>query len=144
MSGIATLQEQGQKRLQQIDRTVRNLLDNMTKVNHQLVDERLAELSKEREKLAGKIESLRFMALNEEEIRDLIGQTAKFIGGLKATLSDAPLDQRQVAIRACVETITLDYEAGVAKLAIRKLPTIGGGSQATELAHINVPLSISR
>ncbi len=66
-----------QTRVRQIDRTVRSLLDNITKSNRRLVDQRLTELGKERDQIEAKLDSFRRMILSEQESRELVNQIAR-------------------------------------------------------------------
>jgi len=110
LDNLTALQEQMQTRVRQIDRTVRSLLDNITKSNRRLVDQRLTELGKERDQIEAKLDSFRRMILSEQESRELVNQTAKFIVGLKLSLTEGALDERQAAVRRCIETIKIDHE----------------------------------
>jgi len=138
LDNLTALQEQMQTRLRQIDRTVRNLLDNITKSNRRLVDQRLTELGKERDQIDARLESFRRMILSEQESRELVNQTAKFIAGLKQSLTEEALDGRQAAIRRCIESIKIDHENSQAIIGIRKLPLIVGGSQVLDVEHVIV------
>ena len=143
MDNLSNLQDELQKRIRQIDRTVRSLLDNITKSNRRLVDQRLTELDKEREQIEAKLDSFRRMTLSDQDSRDLIDQTAKFIADLRASLTEADLPQRQATIRRCIDQIQLDYENHQARIGIRKIPTILGGSQAMDVEHMVVSIALS-
>ncbi len=130
-----------ESRLKRIDKTTRNLLDNITKANRQLVDHRLEELNKERERLETQIESLERLALTEAEVHDLAAETARFVAGLEPSLREGPLDQRQAAVRRCVNQIAIDREKHEAKIEVRVLPAIVGGpvGAATETVVVRLP-----
>jgi len=143
---ISSLETQLRKRIRDIDRTMRAMLDNLTKTNRDLVDTRIEELTKEREPLEAKLDSLKHLVMGEEERRDMIGQSAKFISGLKQALIETPLDERQATIRRCIDDITINFEQQNVRIAIRKLPAITGGCRgpaAGEVESINVALSVS-
>ena len=136
MDNLSSLQDELQKRIRQIDRIVRSMLDNITKSNRRLVDQRLTELDKEREQIEAKLDSFRCMTLSDQDSRELIDQTAKFIVDLKISLIEVDLPQRQASIRRCIDQIQLDHENHQAKIGIRKLPTILGGSQVMNVEHL--------
>ncbi|UCD73780.1 MAG: recombinase family protein [Phycisphaerales bacterium] len=128
-------------KLIRVDKTTRNLLDNITKANRDLVDQRLAELTKEREQLETKIESLDHLTLTEAEVGDLDADTRRFVACLGPSLREGPLDQRQAAARRCIDGIVIDRRKGEARIQVRVLPTIAG-SQAgleTEVIHAALP-----
>ncbi len=130
-----------ESRLKRIDTTTRNLLDNITKANRQLVDRRLEELNKERERLETQIESLERLALTEAEVHDLVAETARFVACLEPSLREGPLDQRQAVVRRCVDQIVIDREKHEAKIEVRVLPSIVGGPVAavTEAVAVKLP-----
>lgn len=140
---VGLQQEKLRQRLADIDQTVRNLLDNITAANRELVDQRLLELAGERRAVEEKIDSMRGLALTAAQTRELVDHTARFIAGLKDALSSAPLDQRQAAIRRCVDDIQIDHAHGELDLVIRKLPLVAGGTTTKEIEHIKAKLCVS-
>ena len=130
-----------ESRLKRIDTTTRNLLDNITTTNRQLVDQRLEELNKERERLETQIESLERLALTEAEVHDLAAETARFVACLEPSLREGPLDQRQAAVRRCINQIVIDREKHEAKIEVRVLPASVGGpvGAATETVDVKLP-----
>ncbi|MCZ6653476.1 MAG: hypothetical protein O7D91_10680, partial [Planctomycetota bacterium] len=121
--------------------TTRNLLDNITVTNRELVDQRLEDLNKERERLETQIESLERLALTEAEVHDLAAETARFVACLEPLLGEGPLDQRQAAVRRCVDQIVIDREKHEAKIEVRVLPASVGGpvGAATETVAVKMP-----
>ncbi|MCC7193624.1 MAG: recombinase family protein [Phycisphaeraceae bacterium] len=140
---VGKIRQRYEERLQQIEQTVRNLLDNITSDNRRAADRRLLELAGERSEIEQKLDDLKHLALSTTQAKELIEHTARFIAGLKTALIEAPLDQRQAAIRRCVDTVVIDYTAGKARLALRSLPTVAGSSTAREVEHIEANLCIS-
>jgi len=138
---ITKQQKKLESRLKRIDKTTRNLLDNITKANRQLVDQRLVELNKERERLETQIESLERLALTEAEVHDLVSETARFVACLQSSLHEGPLDQRQAAVRRCINQIVIDRQKHEAKIEVHVLPAIvgGPGSAATETVVVRLP-----
>ncbi|MCH8166126.1 MAG: hypothetical protein IH889_11005 [Planctomycetes bacterium] len=130
-----------ESRLERIDKTTRNLLGNITKTNRQLVEQRLGELTKERERLEIQIESLERLAVTEAEVHDLAAETTQFVACLEPSLREGPLDHRQAAVRRCVDQIVVDREEHEAKIEVRGLPTIVGGpvGTATETVAVKLP-----
>lgn len=57
-------------------------------------------------------------------------ETERFVVALKSPLTDGPLDQRQAAVRRCVEQIVVSRNEGQCKITFRKIPTIAGESLA--------------
>jgi hypothetical protein len=126
-------------RIEQIDKTRRNLLDNITKANRDLVDQRLEELTKERERLETRIDSTDHLVLSEAEMRDLVAETARFVATLGPSLREGPLDERHAAVHRCADEILIEPDKGEARTAVRVLPTMAGGP-STEVESVIVKL----
>ena len=138
---IVKQQKKLESRLKRIDKTTRNLLDNITATNRQLVDQRLEELNKERERLETQIESLERLALTEAEVHELVAETARFVACLEPSLREGALDQRQAAVRRCVVQIVIDRQMHEAKIEVHVLPTSVGGpvGAATDTVVVKLP-----
>ena len=111
-----------QGRLSRLDGTTRNLLDNITAANRDLVDRRLAELDEKRKHLEAELESLEHNALTEAEVAETVRQTARFAASLGSTLRQGPLAERQAAVRRCVERIAVDADDRRLRIDLHVLP----------------------
>ncbi len=85
---------------------------------------------RERGRLEQTLESLTHLLLSKEESEEIITETARFVAALKPSLTDGPLDQRQAAIRRCVEQIVVNRKEGMCQMTFRRIPTIAGESLA--------------
>ncbi len=129
-------------RIKRVDKTTRNLLDNITDTNRKLVDQRLKELTKDREQIEATIESLEYQAISEIELTELVSETVEFINSLELSLCKGPLDERQATIRRCVDEILIDRDELEAKISLHVLPTIAVGfkkSAMTEQITVDLP-----
>jgi len=86
---------------------MRNLLDNLTAANRVLVDQRLVELSSEREALQQRADTLERMVLSQAELDQTVREARRFLADLPATLATDGQDLRQAALRRCVSPITV-------------------------------------
>ena len=111
------------------------MIDNITATNRELIDDRVGELTLERERLEQKLESLTHLLLSKEESEEIIAETARFVAALKSSLTNEPLDQRQGAIRRCVEQIVVNRNEGQCRITLRRIPTIAGESLAAATAE---------
>ncbi len=132
---IAKTQVRFKARLRAIDKKVRTMIDNITATNRELIDDRVGELTLERERLEQKLESLTHLLLSKEESEEIIAETARFVAALKSSLTDGPLDQRQGAIRRCVEQIVVNRNEGQCRITLRRIPTTAGESLAAATAE---------
>ena len=134
-------QAQIKSRLRTIDKKIRTMLDNITNTNRDLIDTRIGELSLERERLESKLESLAHLALSQEEQEQIIAETSRFIASLPSSLTKSPVDDRQAAIRRCVDGIVVDRTRGTATIEVRRVPTVAGGSLAPSTEKVLVGLN---
>ena len=115
--------------IERIDVLVRNLLDHIKASNRDIVNQRLDELSRERDSLESQLASLNQSVLEEDEIQELVQETILFASNLDSTLHHGSLDLRRTALRRCVDSIVIDYLSKQIEIKFRILP-IGLGSQA--------------
>ncbi len=115
--------------IERIDGLVRNLLDHIKVSNRDMVNQRLDELSRERDSLESQLASLNQTVLEEDEIQELVQETIIFASSLDSTLHHGSLDQRRTALRRCVDTIVVDHQSKRAEIKLRVLP-MGLDSQA--------------
>ena len=137
---IAKTQVRFKARIRAIDKKVRTMIDNITATNRELIDDRVGELTLERERLEQKPESLTHLLLSKEESEEIIAETARFVAALKSSLTDGPLDQRQGAIRRCVEQIVVNRNEGMCRITFRKIPMIVGGSLVVATRDVEAQL----
>ena len=116
--------------IERIDGLVRNLLDHIKVSNRDIVNQRLDELSRERDGLESQLASLNQAVLEDDEIQELVAETIAFAASLDSTLRHGSLDQRRTALRRCVDGIVIDHPNKRAEVKLRVLP-IGLDSQAT-------------
>ena len=119
--------------IERIDGLVRNLLDHIKVSNRDIVNQRLDELSRERDGIESQLASLNQAVLEDDEIKELVQETIIFASSLDSTLHHGSLDQRRTALRRCVDGIVIDHPNKRAEVKLRVLP-IGLDSQATESA----------
>ncbi len=141
---VAKTQARMKSRLRTIDKKLRNMLDNITAANRDLVDTRIGELSLERDRLESKLESLANLTFSQKEQEEIIAETSRFIGALPSLLTGGPLEDHQAAIRRCVEQIVVDRANSAVKIELRKVPTIAGGSLAPATDRVLVRLNGAR
>ncbi len=137
---IAKAQVRFKARIRAIDKKVRTMIDNITATTRELIDDRVGELTLERERLEQKLESLTHLILSKEESQEFIAETARFVAALKSSLADGPLDQRQAAIRRCAEQIVVSRNEGRCRITFRKIPMIVGGSLVVATQDVEAQL----
>ena len=133
--------EECQKRLREIDRITRSLLDNITKANRHLVDQRIEELGREREKVEARIESTRHLVMSRTEREEVVRQVGRFVEAIESGLRQGALEERQLIVRQCIHRIEADHEAESLKLALRTLPLAAGLTQSNALETLDVKLA---
>ncbi len=70
-----------------------------------------------------------------------MAETARFVACLEPSLREGPLDQRQAAVRRCVDQIVIDREEHEAKIEVHVLPASVGGPMgaATNTVVVRLP-----
>ncbi len=119
-----------ERRLSQLDATIRNLIDSLTPANRSLVDRRLGELQDEQSMLAADLARLDARTLSTGEIAKLVRDMSKFIESLPTLLRHGEQPDRRIAIRRCVESATFDRKRGRALMRVRRVPIARGGRTA--------------
>jgi len=120
--------------IHKLELTTRNLLDNITAANRMAVDARLKELQRERESLEHERDELEHASLGREEIKALVDDTARFVACLDGLLREGAVNERQAAIRRCVESIGYDRDTGKAMVKIRCVPIVMGGATSRTMS----------
>jgi len=110
------------RRQKKLDATLRQLLDNITVRNRELVDRRIEELERERDAIATRIDALDQMAMAASEIDQIAEEVAEFIADFEHCIRLGEPDQRKAALRRCITQLTVDPDARTASIAIRHLP----------------------
>ena len=108
--------------IERIDDLVRNLLDHIKVSNRDMVNQRLDELSRERDGLESQLASLNQAVLEDDEIKELVQETIIFASSLDSTLHHGSPDQRRTALRRCVDGVVIDHPNKRAELKLRVLP----------------------
>ena len=127
-----------------LQRTIANLLDNITSVNRALVDARIVELTREQGRMEERLSAIDHMTLSQRHRLEVEEELKAFLGDLQRILrgeaeSTVPPDVRQAAIRRCIDHIVIDHAKQEARLTIRQVPVLDAslGREATET--ITVP-----
>ena len=120
--------------IERIDDLVRNLLDHIKVSNRDMVNQRLDELSRERDGRESQLASLNPAVLEDDEIKELLQETIIFTSSLDSTLHHGSPDQRRTALRRCVDGIVIDHQNKRAEMKLRVLP-IGLDSHTTAITN---------
>lgn len=127
------------QRLVKVESTIQNLLDNISPANRAMVDERVAQLAKERESLKLRAGEQERLGLSEREVSRAVAETGRFLAGLRASLETGDLGERQVAIRRCVQRVWVDHERQRARVEIRGVPAgLGRAEGATHQIELKL------
>jgi hypothetical protein len=114
--------KRAQGELDKINKTINNLLDNITSANREFVDRRLGELKQEKHQLEARLEELDRLSLSRDEISSIVSDSMKFLAGLEFVLREGVPQEKLVALRQCAEKISVNKPAGQIKLAIYLVP----------------------
>jgi len=138
---LTSAKERAEEELERIGTIINNLLDNITETNREFVDQRLAELTKQRQQLETRLEELDRLSMSQAEIKSIVDEAMQFLAGLEHTLHHGLPQEKLVALRQCVERIRINMPASKAGLVMRRIPVTSNGSmtetEITLCAHSN-------
>jgi len=128
--------KRAQRELSTISKTISNLLDNITSANREFVDQRLGELKKQKHQLQTRLEELDRLSLSRDEINNIVSDSMKFLAGLEFVLGEGVPQEKLVALRQCIENISVDRPNGRITLAIYLVPV--GNLKATQESEATI------
>jgi len=99
--------KRAQKELSKVKKIVNNLLDNITSTNREFVDQRLTELKQQKQQLEARLEELDRLVVSQAEIKSMVSDAIEFISGLEYTLCRGLAQKKLVALRRCIERISI-------------------------------------
>jgi hypothetical protein len=121
---------------EKVNKTISNLLDNITPTNREYIDQRLNELKQQRRELEARLEELDRLSLSQTEIDSIVTDSMQFLSGLEFTLHQGLPQEKLAALRRCIEKTWVNKPAGEIKLAIFRVPA--GNLQATQEFRVSV------
>jgi hypothetical protein len=119
---VVAARKRVQRKLPIIEKTIGNLLDNLSPANREFVDKRLEELKNEKQQLESRLEELERLCLSRSEIEDIVDETIEFLSGLKFILHQGTSQAKLATLRQCIEKIQINRPAEEIRLLIRKVP----------------------
>jgi len=133
---LVAARKRAHRQLNKIKKIISNLLDNITATNRQLVDQRLRELQQRKEKLEARLEELDRLVVSQAEIKSIAADAMQFVSGLEFTLRESLAQEKLVALRRCIEKISINKPSGTVRLKVRSVPV--GNLEGTEECHISL------
>ncbi len=128
--------KRAQRELNKINKTINNLLDNITSANREFVDQRLGELKQQKYQLEARLEELDRLSLSRDEINSIVSDSMKFLAGLEFVLQQGLPQEKLVALRQCIEKISINKPAGTVKMTVRSVPA--GNLEGTEECQVSL------
>ena len=133
---ITSARQRAQAKLEDINKIINNLLDNITETNRDHVDRRLNELTTQKQQLEVRLEELERLSLSQSEIDTIVSEGMQFLAGLEFTLNNNLPQEKLTALRQCAEKIKIDKPVGEIKLVVRTVPV--GNLPATQEIKVSV------
>ncbi len=124
-----------QRQFNKINKTINNLLDNITSTNREFVDKRLCELRQEKYQLEARLEELDRLSLSRDQIDSIVLDSMKLLAGLEFVLREGVPQEKLVALRRCIEKISINKPAGIIKLTLRSVPV--GNLEGTKQCQVS-------
>jgi hypothetical protein len=128
--------KRAQRELNRVERIINNLLDNITSANREFVDRRLNELKQQKQQLEDRLEELDQLSFSRDEINSIVSDSMKFLAGLEFVLDGGLPQEKLVALRRCIEKISINKPAGTVKLTVRSVPA--GNLEGTKQCQVSL------
>ena len=122
---VAAARRRAQKERNTIQKTIDNLLDNITTTNRDLVDQRLTQLTEQKHLIECRLDELERLVSSQGQVREMVLEARQFLSSLDSTLREGLPHEKLLALRQCVESIKIDQPQGIATLRVRAVPASG-------------------
>jgi len=119
---IAVARQRAESELERVGGIINNLLDNITETNREHVDSRLNELTQQKQQLEARIKELDRLSLSQAEVETIAADAMQFLSGLECTLRQGLPQEKLVALRRCIEKVSINKPDGTVKLTVRSVP----------------------
>jgi hypothetical protein len=119
---IAGARQRAESELGRVSGIINNLLDNITEASRQYVDSRLNELTQQKQQLEARIEELDRLSLSQAEVETIIADAMQFLSGLECILRQGLPQEKLVALRQCIEKVSINKPSGTVRLTVRSVP----------------------
>ena len=114
--------KRAQGELNKIKKTINNLLDNLTFTNRESIDQQLNEFKQQQKQLEYRLEELDLLSIPQTEINNIVFDSMQYLSGLEFTLHQGLPKEKLVALRRCIEKISINKPDGTIRLAVRSVP----------------------
>jgi hypothetical protein len=121
---------------ERIGKVINNLLDNITPTNREYVDQRLNELKRQSQQLEVRLEELDQLSLSQAEIDSIITDSMQFLSVLEFILRQGLPQEKLIALRRCIEKISINKPSGTVRLKVRSVPV--GNLEGTEERQVSL------
>jgi len=86
------------------------------------VDTRLNELTQQKQQLQVRIEELDRLSLSQAEVETIVADAMQFLSGLECILRQGLPQEKLVALRQCIEKVSINKPSGIVRLTVRSVP----------------------
>jgi len=134
------------KRMEKIDRAVRNLLDNLSPATKEMGERRLIELDRERVECARELTVLDSLNATSREAKAMAAEASAYLESMLAFLhawNADKFDHTQAittAFRRCIHDLTIDAANSSAVIHLRTLPVLAAGPAFQTVEQVKIDL----
>jgi len=134
------------KRMDRIDRSVRNLLDNLSASTKEMGERRLLELDRERAQCASELAAIDALTATEKEARSMADEAHAYIAAMVDALDGwkGNHDRTEAitsALRRCIHDLTIDAANASATIHLRTLPVLASGPAFQHTEQVTISTS---
>jgi Tfp pilus assembly protein PilO len=96
----------------------------------------LTELKQQKQQLEARLEELDRLVVSQAEIKGIVADAMQFLSSLEFTLREGLAQEKLVALRRCIEKISINKPAGTVKLTLRSVPA--GNLEGTKECQVSL------
>jgi len=96
----------------------------------------LTELKQQKYQLETRLEELDRLVVSQAETKNMVSDAIEFISSLEFTLREGLAQEKLVALRRCIEKISINKPDGTVKLTLRSVPA--GNLEGTKECQVSL------
>jgi Tfp pilus assembly protein PilO len=96
----------------------------------------LIELKQQKQQFEARLEELDRLVISQAEIKNMVADAMQFLSRLGFTLREGLAQEKLVALRRCIEKISINKPDGTVKVIVRSVPV--GNLESTKECQVSL------
>ena len=107
--------------MDRIERTIDNLIDNLTATSREFIDKQPEELEHKKQQVESRLEELKRLHPSRSEIEDIVAEVIEFLFGPELNLHQGLPRTKLALLRQCIDKLEINKPAGTIRPLIGKI-----------------------